>query len=115
MSDEHPGGIHVSLQPDGHPLIDFNGVTLDVPGPQWLRVTVGLVVIILSLYSFIWITEDAQRRGKSGCIALIFVFAATWPFSLLWWLWLRPPLLKTEAQPLFPPPPPPPSSPPSHP
>jgi hypothetical protein len=104
MSDGPTPAPHFSLTVDGHPTIDLNGVTVDIPGPRWLRFTVVVVIFILSLYSFIWITEDAQRRGKSGCLAFIFLFAATWPFSLLWWLWLRPPLPKSP--PPAPPPPP---------
>ncbi|MEP6670921.1 MAG: hypothetical protein ABJF10_17310 [Chthoniobacter sp.] len=99
MSDPHQTSLALNLKEDGQPLIDLNGLKIDVPGPMWFRVTVAIVVLILALYSFIWITEDAQKRGKSGCLAFLFIFAAGWPLSLLWWIWLRPKLEKTPAAP----------------
>ena len=98
MNDPNHTGIAVHLKDDGQPLIDLNGMKIDVPGPWWFRLTVAIVVVILALYSFIWITEDAQKRVKSGCLAFLFIFAAGWPFSLLWWLWLRPPIEKQRVQ-----------------
>ena len=107
MNEQNHPGIAINLNDDGHPAIDINGLKIDVPGPWWFRLTVTIIVLILALYSFIWITEDAQKRGKSGCLAFLFIFAASWPLSILWWLWLRPPLLKPELPPPPKTPPPP--------
>ncbi len=62
-----------------------------VSGPWWVVVLIGVLFII----SVCWIMNDAEKRGKSGCVALLFLFAATWPISILWWLWLRPPADQT--------------------
>jgi hypothetical protein len=70
-----------------------------VIGPGWL----GIPIFILFIASVCWIMIDAEKRGKSGCVALLFLFAATWPVSILWWLWLRPPLEQTPEPPPQPP------------
>ncbi len=70
-----------------------------VIGPLWMLIVVG----VLFITSVCWIMNDAEKRGKSGCVALLFLFAATWPISILWWLWLRPPAEQTPK----PAPPPP--------
>ena len=68
-------------------------------GPWWLM----LPVFILFLWSVFWIMRDAEQRGKSGCLALLFLVVASWPVSILWWLWLRPPSDQTP-KPSLPPP-----------
>lgn len=70
-----------------------------VNAPWWLLIP----IFILFLWSVIWIMRDAGQRCKSGCLALLFLFAATWPVSILWWLWLRPPIYQTRM-PALPPP-----------
>ena len=101
MNNPSQPSVANDAQDSAHSAIDFNGIHIDLPGPGWLRNTVQIALLILALYSFIWITEDAQKRGKSGCLAFLFILAAGWPFSLLWWVWLRPP----RATPVSPPPP----------
>lgn len=90
------------------PTLEINGMRIFIPGPWQVKLVVSIIFLVLALYSFIWITEDAQKRGKSGCLAFLFVIAASWPLSLLWWLWLRPPLPKPVQPPPAPPPPLPP-------
>ena len=70
-----------------------------VSGPWWVVIPIG----VLFITSVCWIMNDAEKRGKSGCVALLFLFAATWPVSILWWLWLRPP---SDQTPKTSPPPP---------
>lgn len=61
-----------------------------VSGPPFFVI----LFIILFIWSLVWTAKDARRRGKNVFWAVIFALAATWPVSLLWWLWLRPPLQK---------------------
>lgn len=94
------------------PSIHFGAFKMSLAGPWWAQLIEGLVVLGLVVWSIIWIVSDASRRGKNGFLAFIFLFMASWPISLLFWLWLRPPLLKPELPPLTPltppsPPPPP--------
>jgi hypothetical protein len=107
MSDPADSGITINLGGGEHesPTLDLNGLKIVIPGPWQVKLVVGIIILVVALYSFIWITEDAQKRGKSGCLAFLFLFAASWPVSILWWLWLRPPLLRPSN---LPPPPPPP-------
>ena len=87
----------MTVELGGDQLIEIGD--FKVHGPWWLVLPLG----ILFIWSVFWILRDAQERGKSGCLALLFLFAATWPVSILWWLWLRPPLVQTPK----PAPPPP--------
>ena len=107
MSDTNDSGITINLGGGEHerPSLDLNGLKIIIPGPWQVKLVVSVILIGLALYSFIWITEDAQKRGKSGCLAFLFLIAAGWPLSLLWWLWLRPPF--PWAPKSSPPPPPP--------
>jgi hypothetical protein len=49
----------------------------------------GLVVLLLYVFSLVWVTEDAALRGKSGGLTALLV-AVTWPVGLLAWLVWRP-------------------------
>ena len=107
MNNDDHSLIKINLNGEDNPTFTINGVEIYLPGPWQFRLAVSIVLVIVSIYSFIWISEDAQRRGKSGCLAFFFALAACWPFSLLWWLWLRPPIQKSPppALPSAPPPP----------
>lgn len=67
-------------KPDG---IYFEGSLLSA-----LAVLAFLITIFLS--SLVWLWIDAEKRNKSGIIAVIFVITTGWPFSFIWWFWLRP-------------------------
>lgn len=50
----------------------------------------GLIGLILYIWSIVWAYKDAERRGKPGwLIALVVAFVA-WPIGLLLWLIIRP-------------------------
>ena len=68
---------------------------------------VALVALIIAgfVYSLVWVYRDARRRGKNGIIVIALILLTGWPGSFLWWLWLRPPLLREETRPLRPLPP----------
>jgi hypothetical protein len=63
------------------------------------------LVIGFSLAALPWVYEDAKKRDKNGILAFLFIVTAGWPLSILWWLWLRPPVTKenkTKVEPSHP-------------
>jgi hypothetical protein len=84
--------------------IEIGEFKLHVAGPAWFQNGVAIAVLIAFVWSICWVWQDADKRGKSGCLAQIFL-VVTWPLSILWWLWLRPPLeqLQKPAPPPLPP------------
>lgn len=64
------------------------GLPFEVAGPPIL--IIGIVVLFI--FSAIWVSKDALKRGKNPFLTLIFVTFLAWPFSLFWWFWLRPEL-----------------------
>jgi len=66
-------------------------MSVDSPGPSIKGPPVVFVILLaLVIKSCVWVARDADRRGKKPSIAVLFVLLAWWPFSLLWWKWLRP-------------------------
>jgi len=49
-----------------------------------------LVILIVYIWSVVWAYNDAERRGKSGCLVALLVFLLTWPMGLIIWLIFRP-------------------------
>ena len=64
-------------------------------GPAIIVIPALFLVIFGFLFSLVWLYRDAKKRKKSGILAILFLITA-WPASLLWWIWLRPPV--TEKQ-----------------
>jgi hypothetical protein len=56
----------------------------------------GLLLLYVGLWlaSIRWAALDAEKRGRSGCVAALLVFIMTWPFGLIAWLLFRPPKLR---------------------
>lgn len=48
----------------------------------------GVVLLIGYLISMFWVYQDAEQRGKTGCLWLLIVFF-TWPFGLIAYIVLR--------------------------
>ena len=67
-----------------------NGFSLQ--GPAILVFPTILVLATMAVGSFVWLYLDAEKRGKSRLLAILFVLLTGWPFSFIWWLWLRPPV-----------------------
>ncbi len=44
----------------------------------------------LLIWSLVWVHNDAEKRGKPGCLVAFLVFLISWPLSLLLWLLFRP-------------------------
>lgn len=42
--------------------------------------------------SLVWAYNDAEKRGRQGCLVVILLFLFSWPFSLLLWIVFRPDL-----------------------
>lgn len=86
--------IRINLGGDGKSDVELSipgGLRITMGGPAWLQWSELLIIVALGVWSLVWICLDANRRGKSSFWALVFAFAACWPLSLVWWLWLRPP------------------------
>jgi hypothetical protein len=47
-----------------------------------------IIFLILWIGSLIWVYQDAEKRGKSGCIWLLLLWF-TWPFGLIAYLVVR--------------------------
>ena len=75
--------------------VSFCGIP--VSGPLWFVLPVFLVIVCLFIWSLIWIYSDAEKRQKNGLLGVVFALVAVWPWSLLWWVWLRPPRLTTPS------------------
>ena len=46
----------------------------------------SLLMLIAYITSLIWVYNDSEKRGKTGCLWVLIVFF-TWPFGLIaYWL-----------------------------
>jgi uncharacterized membrane protein YhaH (DUF805 family) len=68
-------------------------------GPLVFSVPVFIAYIALFIFSLVWVYRDANDRGKSGLVALLLILLTGWPFSFIWWFWLRPPSNSTASLP----------------
>jgi len=50
----------------------------------------ALAALILAAWILVWIYNDAERRGKPGCLVVLLVLLVTPPLGLLVWLVFRP-------------------------
>lgn len=55
-----------------------------------IMLLVGLILLGLYLYSIVWSYNDAESRGKSGCLVALLVALLSWPIGLIVWVVLRP-------------------------
>lgn len=56
----------------------------------FMMICIALPMTILVIWSIIWAYNDANKRGKSGCLVALLVFLLTWPVGLIIWLIFRP-------------------------
>jgi hypothetical protein len=64
-------------------------------GPLIFAVPVFIAYISLFIFSLVWAYSDATKRQKNGWLILLMILVTGWPFSFVWWFWLRPPLKQT--------------------
>ena len=57
-------------------------------GLAGLLLVVGLLA--LCVWSIVWAYGDAEQRGKSGCLVVVFIMLLSWPLGLIAWLIFRP-------------------------
>ncbi len=55
-----------------------------------LAIPVFAVILVLLIWSLVWVYGDAEKRGKPGWIVALMVFLLNWPISLLVWVVFRP-------------------------
>src|SRR5437867_6618020 len=48
------------------------------------------IIVALFSWSLAWAFRDAKIRGRTPWLCILFIVVAGWPFSVLWWRWLRP-------------------------
>ncbi len=62
--------------------------------PPWLQILLAIAIFFvfsgLWIGTSIWAIQDANTRGKAGCLIGLLVFL-TWPLGLLFWAVARPP------------------------
>ncbi|MCA9929949.1 MAG: hypothetical protein KC419_15805 [Anaerolineales bacterium] len=51
---------------------------------------IGFPMLAIFIGSVFWAYQDAENRGKSGCLVALLVLIATWPIGLIIWLLIRP-------------------------
>ena len=51
-------------------------------------ICLSVLLTILYIWSLVWVYQDSQKRGKTGCLWLLIVFF-TWPFGLIAYFLLR--------------------------
>jgi hypothetical protein len=51
-----------------------------------LAILLGVVYI----FSIFWAYDDAESRGKPGCLVAILVALLSWPLGLVLWIVFRP-------------------------
>ena len=56
----------------------------------FVGIAFAVVLFWLFLWSIVWSYEDAESRGKSGCLVALFVAIVSWPLGLIAWLVFRP-------------------------
>ncbi|AKD05003.1 hypothetical protein POKO110462_18720 [Pontibacter korlensis] len=55
-----------------------------------IGLVLGLVILILYIWSIIWAYRDAKRRRRPGILIAIMVAFVAWPIGLIIWLIIRP-------------------------
>ncbi|WP_255481122.1 hypothetical protein [Pontibacter sp. Tf4] len=55
-----------------------------------IGIIVGLVLLVLYIWSVVWAYKDANRRGKPGWLVAVLVALLSWPLGLVLWLLFRP-------------------------
>jgi hypothetical protein len=48
----------------------------------------SLLMMVLYIVSLVWVYNDSEARGKTGCLWVLIVFF-TWPFGLIAYYLLR--------------------------
>ena len=59
-------------------------------GPAIIVIPLEIFLFGSFSWSLIWVYRDASKRNRNPIFAIIFLLVAGWPFSLLFWNWLRP-------------------------
>lgn len=55
-----------------------------------IGIILGLILLVIYIWSIIWAYKDAESRGKPGWLVAIVVAFLAWPLGLLVWLIVRP-------------------------
>ena len=55
-----------------------------------LALLFGIGLLFVYIWSIVWAYNDAESRGKSGCLVALLVLLLSWPVGLIAWLIFRP-------------------------
>ena len=55
-----------------------------------IGIVVGIVLLVLYIWSIVWAYRDANDRGKPGWLVALLVALLSWPVGLVVWLLFRP-------------------------
>jgi hypothetical protein len=65
----------------------YNGNAFDLLGSCFVGLCV-IVILILGLVAMFWVYQDAEKRGKTGCLWLLLI-SATGPLGIIAYFVLR--------------------------
>ncbi|HWI56785.1 MAG TPA: hypothetical protein VNZ22_06140 [Bacillota bacterium] len=72
------------------PFLEFSGGD---GGLEWILLPIMLLVY---LYSLVWVYYDAKRRKRGPWAPVAFIALGGWPLSIFWWTLLRPDYVDME-------------------
>ena len=55
-----------------------------------------LFILVLYIWSLVWVYSDAKKRGKPAGLVTLVVALLKWPISILLWLIIRPDNINSE-------------------
>jgi uncharacterized membrane protein len=70
-------------------LVQSNASSGDVIAGIFVLILLALFVGVF-IWSLFWAYQDAEERGKSGCLVVLLILLVGWPISLLLWVVFRP-------------------------
>jgi hypothetical protein len=71
-------------------MLDFAFLAFQSGNSDCAGISCVFILLVLLIWSLVWVFNDAEARGKSGCLVALLVFFLSWPISLLVWLVFRP-------------------------
>lgn len=62
----------------------------NIDGGDQVVVLFFLIFFLVHIWIFAWGYNDAEKRGKSGCLVCLLLLFAPFPVGLIIWLLIRP-------------------------
>jgi drug/metabolite transporter (DMT)-like permease len=71
-------------------MLDFAFLAFQSGPSDLAELSCAAILLALLVWSLVWVANDAEARGKSGCLVALLVLFLSWPLSLLVWIIFRP-------------------------